>query len=162
MFFKEFEIRWSDLDANRHLANSAYINFMSHTRMAYLGQLGFNQKTMGQFNIGPVVFYEHMYYFKEVFPGKPVKVSLGFKGMSEDGMFFEFHHNFYDDKGRNVAHCEMLGGWISLKTRKLTPLDPELMQKFDKVEKAKDFRTLTREDTRRYAKKPIDLESFVG
>ncbi len=40
MFVKEFEIRWSDLDANRHMANSAYINFMSHTRMAYLGQLG--------------------------------------------------------------------------------------------------------------------------
>ena len=27
MFFKEFEIRWSDTDANRHLANSAYINY---------------------------------------------------------------------------------------------------------------------------------------
>ena len=76
MFFKEFEIRWSDTDANRHLANSAYINFMSHTRMAYLGLLGFNQKSMGAHNIGPVVFYEHVYYFKEAFPGMPVKVSL--------------------------------------------------------------------------------------
>ena len=24
MFLKEFEIRWSDLDANRHLANVTY------------------------------------------------------------------------------------------------------------------------------------------
>ena len=69
MFFKEFEIRWSDMDANRHMANSAYINFMSHTRMAYLGQLGFNQNSMAAHNIGPVVFYEHVYYFKEAFPG---------------------------------------------------------------------------------------------
>ena len=162
MYTKEFQVRWNDLDANRHLANSSYVNYMSHTRMSRLIELGFNHQLMTKHQIGPVVFYEHIYYFREVVPGPPIRVSLEIKGLSEDGMFFEFHHNFYDDKGRNIAHCEMLGGWISLKTRKLTSLDPELMEKFDKVEKAKDYRILTREDTRRYARKPIDLESFAG
>ena len=158
MFFKEFDIRWSDLDANRHLANSAYINFMSHTRMAYLGQLGFNQKSMAQYNIGPVVFYEHMYYFKEVFAGKPVKVSLGFKGMSEDAMFFEFEHNFYDASGRNFARCEMMGAWMDLAERKLTSLPQVFMDAFDKVERVENFKTLTKEDTRKFARVPKDLE----
>ena len=36
MFLKEFEIRWNDLDANRHLANIAYISYASDTRMAFL------------------------------------------------------------------------------------------------------------------------------
>ena len=162
MYMKEFQVRWNDLDANRHLANSSYVNYMSHTRMSRLIELGFNHQLMAKHQIGPVVFYEHIYYFREVVPGPPIRVSLEIKGLSEDGMFFEFHHNFYDDKGRNIAHCEMLGGWINLKTRKLTSLDPELMEKFDKVEKAKDYRILTREDTRRYARKPIDLESFAG
>ena len=157
MFYKEFEIRWNDLDANRHLANSAYVNFMSHTRMACLAQLGFDHLTMEKFQIGPVVFYEHMYYFKEVLPGPPVKVSLEVKGISEDGMFFEFQHNFYDHKGRNVAHCEMLGGWISLSSRKLTALNKELLDAFQKAEKAPDFRILTKADTRKYAKVPKDL-----
>ena len=157
MFFKEFDIRWSDLDANRHLANSAYINFMSHTRMAYYGQLGFNQKSMAQYNIGPVVFYEHMYYFKEVFAGKPVKVSLGFKGMSEDGMFFEFEHNFYDAKGRNFARCEMMGAWMGLADRKLTSLPRIFMDAFEKVEHTENFKTLTKEDTRKFAKVPKNL-----
>ncbi|UJH66055.1 thioesterase family protein [Allomuricauda sp. SCSIO 65647] len=157
MFLKEFEIRWSDLDANRHLANSAYINFMSHTRMAYLGQLGFNQKTMAQHNIGPVVFYEHVYYFKEVFPGKPVQVSLGFKGMSKDGMFFEFQHDFYDSDGTNFARCEMMGAWIDLKERKLTALPQVFLDAFDKMEKVEEFRILTKEDTRRFAKTPKNL-----
>ncbi|HCO83984.1 MAG TPA: thioesterase, partial [Arenibacter sp.] len=62
MYLKEFEIRWSDVDANRHMANSAYLNFMSHTRMSFLLEIGFNQKTMSQNNIGPVVFHEHVYY----------------------------------------------------------------------------------------------------
>ncbi|UII81815.1 thioesterase family protein [Flagellimonas sp. CMM7] len=157
MFFKEFEIRWSDLDANRHLANSAYINFMSHTRMAYLGKLGFNQKSMAQHNIGPVVFYEHMYYFKEVFPGKPVKVSLGFKGMSEDGMFFEFQHDFYDADGKNFASCEMMGAWMDLKERSLTALPQVFLDAFDKMEKVEDFKTLTKADTRKFFKIPKDL-----
>ncbi|EAR03010.1 acyl-CoA thioesterase [Maribacter sp. HTCC2170] len=157
MFQKEFEVRWSDVDANRHLANSAYINFMSHTRMAYLMQLGFDHKVMAVNKIGPVVFYEHMYYFKEVFPGKPVKVSLEVAGLSEDGCFFEFHHNFYDSKGRNVAHCEMMGAWMSLETRQLTPLSGELLGRFSSENKTEDFRVLTKEDTRKFAKRPKDL-----
>ena len=76
MFTKEFDIRWSDLDANRHLANSAFINFMSHTRMAYLIENGFGQKEMAKYNIGPVIFYEHIFYFREVLQGKPIKVSF--------------------------------------------------------------------------------------
>ncbi len=159
MYLKEFEIRWSDVDANRHLANSAYLNFMSHTRMAFLFQLGFDQKVLAENQIGPVVFHEHMYYFKEIFPGKPIRVSLEVVGMSEDGKFFEFHHNFYDYKGRNVAHCEMMGAWISLQSRKLIGLPDHLLKTFKAVEKPETFRLLTKEDTRRFAKVPKDLGS---
>lgn len=157
MYLKEFEVRWSDVDANRHLANSAYLNFMSHTRMDYLFHLGFDHKMMAERQIGPVVFYEHMYYFKEIFPGRPIRVSLEVKGMSEDGKFFEFHHNFYDGKGRNVAHCEMMGAWINLKTRSLIGLPMDLLEPFNAVEKPDGFKILTKEDTRRFTKIPKDL-----
>ena len=139
MYLKDFEIRWSDVDANRHLANSAYINFMSHTRMAYLLQLGFDHRTMATHEIGPVVFYEHVYYFKEAFPGKPIKVSLEIMGMSEDAKFFEFHHN------------------LDLKARKLTGLTNELLVAFSSVEKAEGFRVLTKEDSRKFARLPKNL-----
>ncbi len=157
MFIKEFEVRWSDVDANRHLANSAYINFMTHTRMSYLWKIGFDHKTMAQHQIGPVVFYEHMYYFKEVFPGRPIRVSLEVMGVSEDGMFFEFRHNFYDADGKNVAHCEMIGAWMNLKTRKLTGLTEEWLAQFNSFKRPEGFRILTKEDTRRFNKIPQDL-----
>lgn len=161
MYIKEFDIRWSDLDANRHLANSAYLNFMSHTRMAFLTESGFGHREMAEYNIGPVVFYEHIYYFRELFAGKPVTVSLLLKGLSEDGMYFEFEHNFYDHKGRNCASCEMLGGWIDLKERKLTGLPEELYGNLNSLTRTADFRVLTKEDTRKYGKKPKDLEKPV-
>lgn len=158
MYFKEFDIRWSDLDANRHLANSAYINFMSHTRMGFLTENGFGQQELVKHHLGPVVFYEHIYYFREIFAGKPLKVTLQLKGLSEDGMYFEFAHNFYDQKGRNMATCEMMGGWIDLQTRKLRGLPQEFFQKLDHLEHTEDFRVLTKEDTRKFGKKPKDLD----
>jgi acyl-CoA thioester hydrolase len=157
MYLKEFEIRWSDIDANRHLANAAYLNFMSHTRMSFLMELGFNQKALAAHQLGPVVFYEHIYYFKEVFPGRPVKVSMEIMGMSEDGKFFEFHHNLFDHKGNNFAHCEMMGAWMNLETRSLTGLTNEFLTSFSGTEKAEGFRVLTKEDTRKFTKAPKHL-----
>ncbi|TDQ33073.1 acyl-CoA thioesterase [Zeaxanthinibacter enoshimensis] len=157
MYLKEFEVRWSDVDANRHLANSAFVNYMSHTRMGFLMEMGFNHKTMAERSLGPVVLYEHIYYFKEVFPGKPIRVSLEIVGMSEDGMFFEFYHNFYDEKGRHLAHGEMMGAWIDLQKRSLTALPTDLLETFNSFEKSGEFRTLTKEDTRAHGKFPKDL-----
>lgn len=161
MYTKQFEIRWSDVDANRHLRNSAYIDYMSHTRMSFLMENGLDQKHLVTYNLGPVAFYEHMYYFKEVFPGKPVQVSLQLKGMSEDGMYFMFLHNFYDANGKNFAQCEMMGAWIDLDTRKLTSLPKELLEKFDSFDKTEDFKMLTKEDTRKNGIRPRDLNSGV-
>lgn len=157
MYLKDFEIRWSDIDANRHLANSAYVNYMSHTRMAFLMEIGFDQKTLAENQLGPVVFYEHIYYFKEVFPGRPIRVSMEITGMSEDAQFFEFLHNFYDHNGNNFARCEMMGAWMDLKTRKITGLTNDFLAAFSGVDKAEGFRVLTKEDTRNFARVPHPL-----
>ena len=157
MYTKQFEIRWSDVDANRHLANSAYTNFMSHTRMGFLTEKGLTMDALVKHNSGVVVFYEHMYYFKEAFLGQPITVSLEVSGLSTDGMFFKFDHNFYNKKGKNIAHCEMLGAWIHLKTRKLMSLNDELLQIVNSFPKSKSFKILTKEDTRTIGKVPTDL-----
>jgi acyl-CoA thioester hydrolase len=157
MYTKHFEIRWSDLDANMHLANSAYTNFMSHTRMAFFTDNGFNLKILAEHSMSPVVFYEHMYYFKEVFMGQPLKVSLEVSGLSEDGMFFKFHHNFYNYKGENIAHCEMLGAWIDFNSRKLTGLPEKFLTLQANFPKAKNFKILSKEDTRIPGIKPVHL-----
>ncbi|HIB47605.1 MAG TPA: thioesterase [Flavobacteriaceae bacterium] len=157
MYTKQFEVRWNDIDANRHLANSAYINFMSHTRLSFMYENGFGQAEMSKNDLGPVVFYEHMYYFKEVFPGKPITVSLQLKGLSEDGRFFSFLHNFYDSNGINLARCEMMAGWIDLNTRKLRAIPDALLDSLQNLEKTKDFYTITKEDTRKHGQKPEHL-----
>ena len=157
MYLKEFEVRWNDLDVNRHLANSSYINFMSHTRLSYMMENGFGQQNMVKNDIGPVVFYEHMFYFKEIFPGEPIRVSLQLKGISKNGMYFEFQHNFYNHEGKNMARCNMMGGWIDLQTRKLRDLPEKLFSILDDLETTADFKILTKEDTRKFNQFPKNL-----
>jgi acyl-CoA thioester hydrolase len=157
MYKKEFEIRWSDIDANMHLANTAYTDFVAHTRMSFFADHGFTLKAMTNHNLGPVVFYEHLYYFKETYLGTPITVTLEVTGLSEDGKFFRFVHNFYDDKGINLAHSEIFGAWIDTKKRILTALPESLLILTDEFEKSKDFKILTKEDTRKYGKKPVHL-----
>ncbi len=157
MYIKNFEIRWSDVDANRHLANSAYVNFMSHTRVAFFEDHDFSLSNLAKFDISPVIFYEHIYYFKEAFLGMPIRVSLEVSGLSDDGKFFKMEHNFYNEKGENLATCEILGAWIHLKTRSLTALPEHLLPEMQTFPKSKDFKVLTKEDTRKYGKKPVNL-----
>ena len=158
MYKKQFEIRWSDVDANGHLANSAYTNFMSHARMSFFGEQGFSMPEIRKHNVGPVVFYEHMYYFKESFIGAPIIVTIEVSGLSDDGMLFMFEHNFYNQKGENLAYCEMQGGWIDLKVRKLTGLPQPLLKLAQKFPKSKSFKVLTKADTRRHGVKPKPIE----
>ena len=158
MYSQSFEIRWSDLDANRHLANSSYQNFMSHTRMAFLVKNGFSQQELVKHNIGPIVFYEHIFYFKEIKPEDKVRVSLELKGLSEDGMFFQFEHNFYNQKGDNCARFDMMGSWIDLKSRQLTALPEHLLYPLEHLTKTEDYKVLTKDDTRKFGVKPKHLD----
>ena len=156
MYLKEFEIRWNDLDANRHLANSAYINYMSHTRMSFLTEYGLDQKMLKKHKLGPVVFNEHIHFFKESVQGR-IRVSFELGGASVDGMFFRFIHNFYDMNGHNMAYGEMKGGWMDLESRKLTSLPDEMLSRFSNAPKSDDFQVLTKNDMRVSGISPKDL-----
>ncbi|AZQ43383.1 acyl-CoA thioesterase [Nonlabens ponticola] len=155
MYYKQFDVRWSDLDANRHMANSAYQNFMSHTRMAYLIDNGFGQREMQQYQTGPVIFNENVYYFKEIHQGKPITVTCELTGLSDDGSLFSFKHNFYDHRGENLARGIMTGAWMNLVERKIMALHPDLKKKINDMVRSQDFTELSFKATRSHGQKPV-------
>ena len=157
MYLKTFEIRWNDIDANKHLGNSTYVEFMSHTRMSFLTSYGLSLDVINNYGLGPIVMYEHIFYFKEIGLNDCLKVSLEVSGMSEDGRFIKIEHNFYNDKGKNLANAEMLFSWIDLKSRRFGRIPKELLQKIESFPRTKNFKTLTKEDTKSLVKKAIDL-----
>ncbi len=157
MFLKEFEIRWNDLDANRHLANITFLSYASETRMAFMQKMGMSHGYLKKLAIGPIVFNEHLFYFKEVLPDDIIRVSFELAAMSREGTFFEFEHNYYNKEGENVARCEMMGGWMNLKTRKLTGLPEDMLNEFKSSYKTDSFKEITSKDTRRWNKEPKNL-----
>lgn len=154
----KIDIRWSDIDANRHVVNSAYINFMSYARIVAMRKGGFSQKNLAKYNIGPIALYEHVYYFKEILPDEPIYITAELKGLSKDFRFFEFMHNIYDKHGENKARSEMMGAWIDLKSRKLTSLPEEFAQRLQDLDRTDDFKYLTKEDTRKFNVRPINID----
>lgn len=162
-FIRKFDVRWSDLDANRHVANSAYMNFMSHTRMEYLMTHGFSHEDMLKMKIGPVIFHEHLHFFREVLPGQTIYVSLELKGLSKDGMFFEFEHNIYGEDGQHHLYAELMGGFIDLETRKLTALSERIAERtFEGLSRTSDFKWLTSADTRKHHHRPTNRPDLVS
>lgn len=153
----KIDIRWSDIDANRHLANSAYLNFMSHTRLVEMNKAGITQDILAEHNLGPVVFYENIFYFKEVLPDQSVYVDIKLKGLSADYLFFQFEQNLYDEQGQHMANYEMLGSWIDMKERKLKSIPDELAILFNHIDRTEDFKILSKEDTRKFGKRPQSI-----
>lgn len=156
MYTKRFEIRWRDLDANKHLGNSSYVDFMSHTRMSFFKDHNIDLTDMDAHGIGPIVFHEQIYYFREIRLGKPVEVSLEMIGMTEDARFIKFAHNFYDLQGKNLAYSEMLFSWMDLESRKLARLPEDLEKIIRTFPRGKNFSLLIKQELRANGKRPVD------
>ena len=51
-FHYKFEVRWSDIDANKHLANSSYVEYCAQTRMAFMRTHKMGLKELSYWGIG--------------------------------------------------------------------------------------------------------------
>ncbi len=130
LFFAETTVRWSDLDANMHLANASYMNLTSHARISFLRHCGIKLSDLAKYRIGPAVLREEFSFFREAHEGQEIKISVAVSGNSEDGEIFEFEHNLYDKlTGTHIAYSRVFGVWFSMKDRKKTPPPAEMLEK---------------------------------
>lgn len=154
-FIKPIEVRWSDIDANQHLANTAYMAYMSHTRTAWLTEHGFGMDWMRKHKIGPVLMRESLHYFREVLPGQTVFIEVEITGISQDGTLFAFEQRMYNKDGKNMAFYQVIGLWLDLKTRKKTAPPSELMDLVNQIKKSTGFKTLNYSDLRIQGIEPV-------
>ncbi len=65
-FSTSFAVRWSDLDANGHMANTAYMEYAIQSRFLCFQTRGFSPKILQDLMLGPVVFRDETRYLKEL------------------------------------------------------------------------------------------------
>ncbi len=141
-FEQQFTVRWSDLDANRHLKNTAFSEYAVDTRFQMLESRGFPQKHFEELRFGPVIFREEIRYRREVLGGQSVTVNVIVAGMSLDGSQWRVRHEVRNGEGREAALITVDGAWIHLDSRKLIAPPPELIELLDGLPRAPDFEEL--------------------
>lgn len=141
-FVQRFEVRWSDLDANRHLRNTIYSEFATHTRFRLLESHGFSQARFEALRFGPVMFREEIRYRRELVFGDTVTVSVLFAGLSPDGSQWRVVQEVTRPDGKQAAVLTIDGAWIHLDTRKLIAPPAELLALIQRLPRTKDFEQL--------------------
>ena len=106
IYYHKHEVRWSDIDANRHLANTSYVQYCAQTRMAFMAKHKMGVSQLNRWGVGPVILHERYSFFKEIYADQEVIVSLEISGSSEDASIYQFTHKFYLPDGTHCATAE--------------------------------------------------------
>jgi len=116
-----FTVRWSDCDANGHMANTAYSTLAIETRIGYLRSRGWTFADFQESRFGPVITREEIDYLREVRLGEDVTLDFTMQGLSNDQARFRMAHELVRADGKLVARVLVVGGWMDLTRRKLAP-----------------------------------------
>mgnify|MGYP001269120301 CR=1 FL=1 len=157
-FKKKFTASWSDLDPNWHVANYSYLKYAVDARVFFFDKLNLNKKRFEELNIGPVLFYEKMYYFKEIIIGEEFYIDIRLDGYSEDGKFILYHQNFYNKEGKNLAFLDLGFGIIDTIKRKLTKMPKDSFEILKKSPKTETFRVIDKNDMRNLGRNPLNKQ----
>lgn len=154
-FLKKFEIRWNDLDPNRHVANSTFSAFMNDTRMSFLTENGFGQQSLAKHNLGPVIFSEEFYYQKEIHPAEIIHVDIELLAATDDFKFVKFCHSLFNSKNELAVYSEIFFGWFNLATRRLAAPPDDLKTILASLPKSEKFSRLEKDNLKMNHKVPV-------
>jgi acyl-CoA thioester hydrolase len=143
---KSFEIRWNDLDPNRHVANTTYSALMNDRRMSFLSENGFTQEAFEKLQIGPAILSEQFYYLKEVLPGSTVFIDIEL--LSNTVEYTTFSHSLFIESGKMALYSTVMFTWIDLSTRKAIVPPDELINLFDRLKKSEEYRVMNENEIR--------------
>lgn len=120
------EVRWDDLDANRHVRNTAFSEYATNARFHLLVAHGFDPARLEQMRFGPVMMREDIRYRRELFFGDVITVRVHAAGLSDDSSHWRVYQEVLRSDGKEAATLSIQGGWIHLDQRKLLAPPEEL------------------------------------
>ena len=142
IFDKQFQVGWRDVDPNGHVANMVYLQYAVDARIAFFASQGFPPMNFLRLGFGPVIKSDYVEYFREVMMLEEIRVTVENGGHSEDGSRFRVINNIYKADGVLSAKVTSIGGWLSMKERKLMEPPEELRQAWLTLSRTDDFEEL--------------------
>lgn len=142
MFDKKFQVAWAQLDANGHMANTAYLNVAVDVRFMYFASLGFTPAEFLRLRIGPVVKRDEVDYFRELRLLQPFTVNILLAGLSEDASRFRVRNEIRREDGEIAARITSLAGMFDLGARKIVAPPAQIAQALRALDRSEDFQSL--------------------
>lgn len=118
-FVVPIQIRWSDIDQNRHLRHSAYYDYGALVRMQFLNSHGLTTDKMEELRIGPILFREEALFKREIRLEDKIFIDVEIVSARGDFSRWSLRHTFAKDDGTTAATINLDGAWLDLSRRKL-------------------------------------------
>ncbi|MBI2382434.1 MAG: thioesterase family protein [Gammaproteobacteria bacterium] len=142
MFIRELTVGWGDLDANGHMANTAYLNKSGDVRMMYFENTGLAMSEFRRLHVGPVIRQDEIHYLREFHMLDRIQVGLELAGLAPDGSRFMLRNTFLRADGQVAATVTSTGGWLDLSARRLVVPPPVIHEAMQALTRTADFQEL--------------------
>lgn len=142
MFKQTVQIRWADIDANRHLRHSVYYDYGASMRINALSEEGLTMKKLEELMIGPVLFREEAVFRREIMFEDIITIDVEVLKARHDFSRWSLRHHFTKADGTVAAIITIDGAWIDLVKRKLAVPGEFIRHVFEKFPKAAEFEVL--------------------
>ncbi len=137
-----YEVRWSDIDANRHVHYSAYTAAAEDLRTRFFSQHGLPMETFDRLGVGPVYTTLLVNFFREVRLGETLTITYQLSGLSPSGSHWKVRHEVLKANGKKAVAISIEGGMLNLTTRQPCAPTPEILAVFQQVPRSPDFEVL--------------------
>lgn len=138
----DFQVTWRDLDANGHMANTAYMDFATYSRIVYFEQYGFGAKAMKELEVGPVALNDNLSYRREMHMLDKFKIELMWAGVNSKDTRYVIVNRFSALDGTVTAEVRSMVVWMDLNTRKVIVPPQMLLDAVNALPKTDDFAPL--------------------
>jgi acyl-CoA thioester hydrolase len=138
-----YEVRWADIDANRHVRYSAYIDAAAELRYRFFTHHNLPPEAFDKLGVGPVYTSLTATFFREVLLGETLTITYMLTGLSTQGIRWKVQHEFLKANGKKAVAVSLEGTILNLSTRQPTMPTPEIMAVFQQVPRSPDFEVLS-------------------
>jgi acyl-CoA thioester hydrolase len=144
-FSLPIQIRWSDIDQNRHLRHSAYYDYGALVRVSFFSERGLSTMKLEGLNMGPILFREEAIFKREIKFEDKIRVDMQVLKALPDFSRWSIRHHFYKEDQSLAAILNLDGAWIDIGKRKLAIPDSFVQNIFNNFPKAEGFEWINKQ-----------------
>ena len=139
VFSRVIQIRWADIDANRHLRHSAYYDYGATLRMMFFREHGLSTQKLEELQIGPILFREEAIFRREITLEDQISVDVALVCATANYSRWSFKHTFTKSDGSVAAVINIDAAWMDLVKRKLTTPNEFIQSIFERCPRVEGF-----------------------